>query len=167
MSGRVLERKKRRLPCKIHFRSQKFNGMVIDVSAMGIFIQTSAKVARGEALELEVGVPGQEAAIPLGVEVVRRKRVPDQLLALAQGGLGARITRAPEAYYEYLLSLDPVVAESKCAPEREFQIRARQIGGPRTKRLFLAADGMAHAREVAGEHLGDGWEILDASEAGA
>jgi hypothetical protein len=62
------------------------------------------------------------------------------------------------------LSLDPIVAESKCRAPRSFQVRARQLGSPRTKRLFFAADDPGNARQIASEHLGDGWEILDSSE---
>jgi len=160
----VLERKKRRLPCEIRFRSQRFNGVVIGVSASGVFIQTGAKFKPGDSLALEVGVPGRDVAIPLAVDVVRQKRVPARLLTVAQGGIGARIRSAHEAFYEYLLSLDPIVAESKCRAPRGFQVWARQLGSPRTKRLFFAADDPGNARQIASEHLGDGWEILDSSE---
>jgi hypothetical protein len=138
--------------------------MLIEVSASGVYIQTSAKVKPGDSLELEVGIPGSEIAIPMSVDVVRQKRVPGRLLTVAQGGIGARITNAPEAFYEYLLSLDPIVEEAELEPERSFQVRARQSGGPRTRRLFFGAADEDDAREAAVLQLGAGWEILELSE---
>lgn len=164
MPGRVLERKKRRLPCSIRNQSQRFSGMVVELSATGLFLQTRARVDLGDDLELEVSVPCRAEPISLTVSVVREKRVPARLRSVAQGGIGTRILAAPEAFYEYLLSLDPEVDEAAREPDRSFQICARQMGGPRTRRLFMTADDLEDARAEATRHLGADWEILEASE---
>ena len=76
----MLDRKKRRLPCVLRLGSQQFTGMVLDVSASGVFVQTSAKVSPGDALEMELSVPGSAEL----VEVAREE-------ALKQLGEGRQI----------------------------------------------------------------------------
>ena len=167
MPGRVLDRKKRRLPCELRSAGQKWAGMVLDVSASGIFVQTSAKVRPGAALEMEVSVPGSPEPVLMSVEVVRIKNVPPQLRAVAQGGIGVRITSAPEAYYRFMQQLEGMNAsEAEVAdPVPSYQVRVKQTTGPRTKRLFVDACDEDAAREAAVKQLGDGWQILDVSPA--
>jgi hypothetical protein len=79
------------------------NGFVLDLSRTGLFIQTSADPNPGERLDIEVVIGDQ--VLPMHVEVARRKKVPPQLLTVAQGGIGVRILSAPEAYYTALAEL--------------------------------------------------------------
>ena len=54
MAGRILERRKRRLPCEVRAGGQQWSGMVLDVSPSGLFVQTGAKVGPGDSLELDL-----------------------------------------------------------------------------------------------------------------
>lgn len=100
MATRVLERSKRRMPCRVHAEGRQHNGIVLDLSGSGLFIQTSAKLPPGVHVQIDLGLPEGEATMT--VEVVRRKQVPAQLLTVAHGGIGVRILSAPEAYYRFL-----------------------------------------------------------------
>jgi len=105
MSGRICDRKKRRLPCRLTFEGRQHSGLVIDVSPGGLFIQTSAKAKPGERLDLELGLPGEPNKLPLQVVVARLRVVPPRLLSVAQGGIGVRILKAPEAFHAFMKTL--------------------------------------------------------------
>ena len=114
MSGRVLERSKRRMTCRVHVEGRQHNGIVLDLSGSGLFIQTGAKLAPGVRVDIDLSLPEGDARMQ--IEVVRRKQVPPQLLTVAQGGIGVRILSAPEAYYRFLQDLQE--------KERELEARA-------------------------------------------
>ena len=100
MATRGLERSKRRITCRVHSEGRQHNGIVLDLSGSGLFIQTSAKLAPGVQVRIDLGLPDGE--VPMNVEVVRRKQVPAQLVTVAHGGVGVRILTAPESYYRFL-----------------------------------------------------------------
>ena len=114
VSGRVLERSKRRMTCRVHVDGRQHNGIVLDLSGSGLFIQTGAKLAPGVRVDIDLSMPDGDARMQ--IEVVRRKQVPPQLLTVAQGGIGVRILSAPEAYYRFLHELQE--------KERELEARA-------------------------------------------
>jgi hypothetical protein len=88
------------MPCRVLAEGRQHNGIVLDFSASGLFIQTSARLSPGARVEIDLGLP--DGTAHLQIEVVRRKQVPPQLLTVAHGGLGVRILTAPEAYYRFL-----------------------------------------------------------------
>jgi hypothetical protein len=88
------------MPCKVHTEGRQHNGIVLDLSGSGLFIQTSAKLPPGSQVRIDLSLPDDEAVMT--VEVVRRKQVPAQLLTVAHGGIGVRILSAPESYYHFL-----------------------------------------------------------------
>jgi Tfp pilus assembly protein PilZ len=98
-SGRVFERRKLRIPCVVRSDQQHHSGIVVDVSPHGLFIQTSAQPSPGDALHVVLSVPGDPHQLHLEVEVVRSKTVPPQLRSMERGGVGVRITSAPEKYF--------------------------------------------------------------------
>jgi hypothetical protein len=72
-------------------------GVVLNLSRMGLFVQTSAGVSAGDPVEL---IFKEEA--PVRAQVVWHRRVPPALRSVAQGGAGLRIVGAPEEYYRLL-----------------------------------------------------------------
>lgn len=100
MPGRESDRTKHRTPCTISIGAQRHNGLVIDFSRSGLFIQTSAKPDIGARLDVEMVIHGGPQR--LQVEVARRKQVPPQLRTVAHGGIGVRILTAPEEFYQLL-----------------------------------------------------------------
>lgn len=158
------------MPCQLQVGDRTHTGLVLDLSRSGLFIQTHAKVRRGERFALAfAGMDG--ASMELLVEVVRTKVVPPRLLAVAGGGVGVRIARAPEAYYQLLadLGLDArgrahrdrdveVAPEADAGPR--FRVHVSQTSGPRSRRLEVSAPDADAARDRALEQMGEGWKVL-------
>ena len=175
MSGkRVMDRKKRRMPCELRVGSRVHSGLVLDLSPSGLFIQTNAKTRPGQAVDLSFSTDAGEA-LALRVEVVRKKVVPPRLLTLAQGGVGVRILSAPEAYYGFLRALGvdgrrgiEMPPERASAPEfavaapaeARFRVRIVQTSGPRSRSIDVAAPDADAARDRALEAVDDGWKVL-------
>lgn len=124
MTGRIADRTKHRAPCTITAGGQRYNALVLDLSRTGLFIQTSAKPAIGDRLDIELVIHGKVAA--MHVEVARRKQVPPQLLNVAHGGVGVRILSAPEEFYQLLME-----AQAKGESNGESAKGARSTGSPR------------------------------------
>lgn len=91
------------MTCRVHADGRQHNGIVLDLSGSGLFIQTSAKLPPGIRVDIDLSLPDDTARMQ--IEVVRRKQVPAQLLTVAQGGIGVRILSAPESYYRFLHDL--------------------------------------------------------------
>jgi len=184
--ARVAKRAKRRLACRLVVGRQRFSGVIIDLSASGIFVQTSAKPRPGDPVTLELSIPGHREPLRLEAQVVRLKLVPPRLVAVAQGGLGLRITNAPEGYFAFLTAIlpeprpteseealrfeedageDPAASEAK--PDggqagRRYRVYVRQTGGSRSRTLHVEARSAEEAAQLAFAETGDGWKLLEA-----
>jgi uncharacterized protein YndB with AHSA1/START domain len=177
-TGRVHDRKKRRTPCQIHVSDRVHSGLVLDLSASGLFIQTNAKARPGERFAISFAGP-DGAPIAVQVEVVRTKVVPPNLLALTQGGFGVRILEAPPGYYEFLRWLgleDAAPVRLRRAPASattpraaseptaesglRFRVHVSQTSGPRSRRIEVCAPDADAARDRALEEFGEGWKVL-------
>jgi hypothetical protein len=100
--NRRAERTRKRLPCTLFVEKRRHVGVVLDLSANGLFVQTSATPETGDRVTLECHLPGQSEPARLDTRVARRKLVPPKLRTVAQGGLGLRIENAPEPYYSFV-----------------------------------------------------------------
>ncbi len=69
----------------------------MNLSRLGMFVQTCASMRAGEPIELKL-----RGKIHVQAEVVWRRRVPPALRNSAEGGVGIRILGAPEGYYHLL-----------------------------------------------------------------
>lgn len=187
MIQRVGDRRKWRMPCEVRASDRRHSGFVLDLSPTGLFVQTSAKVAPGQELELALWLE-DEQEVTLSVSVARKKVVPARLLTVAQGGIGVRIRQAPEAFYAFLRelgitgappvrrgagvagSVDPPTpgraeggtdaTEAEPASPR-FRVRVSQVSGPRSRRLDVEAPDADAAAETALGSVGEGWKVLD------
>ena len=112
MSRRAATRTKKRLTCAVVIDGSRLSGIVLDLSANGLFVQTSANPPPGAELGLELELPGEPERTLLVVRVARKKLVPPRLRSVVHGGLGLRIKSAPEAYFGY-------VAQLQCAEVAE------------------------------------------------
>ncbi len=99
------QRTKKRLACTLMIEGSRLAGIVLDLSASGLFVQTSANPAHGARVGLELDIPGESQRCPLAVRVARRKVVPPRLKSVVHGGLGLQIENAPEAYFRYLAQI--------------------------------------------------------------
>jgi hypothetical protein len=183
--ARGAKRARRRLACRLVLGRQRFSGVIIDLSASGIFVQTSAKPRPGDPVTLEFSIPGHREPLRLEAQVVRLKLVPPRLVAVAQGGLGLRITNAPEGYFGFLTAIlptqgptgpaealdfdadageDPAASEAKPGREpvgRRYRVYVRQTGGARSRTLHVEASSAEEAARRAFAETGDGWKLLE------
>lgn len=157
------------MACRITTGGKQFSGVILDLSATGLFVQTSAKPPPEEPLTVEISVPGQREALRLEARVVRLLIVPPRLISVAHGGLGLRITNAPEAYFAFLGSILPeaarptATAASGAPAKRGFRVRVSQIGGTRSRTLHVLAESPEEAVALAFEETGPGWKVLGAA----
>lgn len=148
------------MPCHLLLGETEYNGLVLDLSETGLFIQTGAKAVPGQEARL-VLTNADGVRIALRVEVVRRKAVPVRLLSLAGGGIGVRILEAPESYRNFLGDLGLVEPVAARPPALRFRVRVKQVSGPRTKRMELEAQDAEDAAQIALDELGEEWKVLD------
>lgn len=95
----------KRIPCAIRDRGAERNGLVLNVSRSGLFMQTAVPAQAGGTFDVELNPAGKQAPIRLRAKVVWRKNVPASLRGVAKGGLGMQIVWAPEEYYGMLSDL--------------------------------------------------------------
>lgn len=178
------------MTCRVHFEGRQHNGIVLDLSGSGLFIQTSAKLSPGARVDIDLSLPDDTARMQ--VDVVRRKQVPAQLLTVAQGGLGVRIVSAPESYYRFLQELQererqegklpapeastapprsaPRPAAARVAPaptpvappppKPRFRVRVCQTQGARSRVIDVAATDAEAASRQVLGELGADWKLL-------
>ena len=126
------------MSCEINVNGARSSGIVLDVSATGLFVQTNVKPSPGIVAMLRLSLPGEKEPVAMKARVARKKMVPPQLLAVAGGGVGFAITEPAEAYLDFVARMSPEHAEAVA------QVRAK--GRKR------AGSGAARARptDVAG-----------------
>ena len=184
---RIAKRIRRRMACEIRAEGRQQRAIVLDLSRTGLFVQTSARLAPGTAVELWIQFEDQREPILLRATVARQKAVPPNLTSVAQGGVGLRILDAPRAYYD-LLGEDgpdpgatqppaprdaPATTAPRGAAAREappaaapalprFRVRVKQSDGPRSRVLDIVAETAERACAAALRQVGAGWEALGA-----
>jgi hypothetical protein len=102
MDKRRESRMKKRLACSLTIKGVRQQGIILDVSSRGLFVQTSAKPAPGDAVRIEVTLPGRPRPTVLDATVARVRMVPPALLSVAQGGIGLLLQHPPEEYYAFV-----------------------------------------------------------------
>jgi hypothetical protein len=93
---------KKRIACALWIKGVRQHGIVLDLSSKGLFVQTSAKPSPGEAVRIELVLPGQTKPTTLMASVARVRTVPPALLAVAQGGIGLVLQNPPEEYFVFV-----------------------------------------------------------------
>lgn len=185
MDSRRAPRSRKRLTCTLFIGDGRHQGVVLDLSATGLFVQSSAQADPGTPLTVEVVLPNCEGPVSLGASVARRRTVPSHLQSVTPPGLGVQIERAPEEFYAFVselqgtdlsaggVSVGPGSAKAsrgrkrKAAsqpaakpPERRFRVRVSQLRGSRSRFLQVAAPDEASARDRALAEVGEGWKVL-------
>src|SRR5262245_23298186 len=95
------ERVKRRVTCELLVDGRSYRGIVLDLSATGVFVQTEATPPPGVRLRLRFHAPDR-TEFEVEASVARRQVVPPQLASVVRGGLGLRVARPPEAYFQLI-----------------------------------------------------------------
>ena len=150
MNNRRAPRVKKRMTCALRCGGRRYSGLVLDISANGLFVQTSAAPEPGEPVELEVSLPARREPLHIHGKVARRRVVPPRLRAVAQGGVGIALVNAPEEYFEYVAEVFRALApdeKPEVKPRRKTSLerRARQLAlrrslGPRMLRQAELGD---------------------------
>jgi hypothetical protein len=147
MEKRRAKRTRKRLPCVLHVGSSRHSGVVVDVSATGLFVQTSASSPPGTTGALELNLPGYPERFRLEVTVARTKAVPPRLRTVAQGGLGLKILQAPEEYYGYVDRLQPREEERAEKPAAAAARPKRKLTGLEKRARALALKRLGRLRD--------------------
>ena len=101
---RQMPRTKKRLSCTLTVNGQRYSGIVLDVSATGLFVQTGATPKPGTQVALVLQLTSGDS-LPLRATVARRRNVPTHLKSIAQGGIGLCLEGAPEEYFSLIEDL--------------------------------------------------------------
>ena len=110
MEDRRAPRFKTRLPCELMIGGRRHSGIILNVSPVGCFAQTSAQPPIGAKVEARINTRSSKSPIAVVATVARIQVVPPSLRAVADGGVGLSIQYAPESYYTYLATL-PLAAD--------------------------------------------------------
>lgn len=183
-------RLRKRLHCTLNVDTRRHNGLILNLSRRGLFVQTSMPAEPGTLLDIDVHDPVRGAEIPIQAAVVWRRRVTNRLKGTNESGMGLRLVSRPDAWHQMMSGmiessdgrLDRVAESAGPAEhavthavgeEREpdpvvaappvatFVVRLAQPGGPRSRRLWIQAANEEAAREEALARAGGGWTILE------
>jgi hypothetical protein len=110
------------MSCEIMMSGRKHQGILLDLSARGLFVQTLAvppKEANVIAL-VRLRVPDPPTVVAVEAMVVRFYRVPPNLVSAAGGGLGLEVRTVPDAWPHFLATLGrkELVEATAPAPRR-------------------------------------------------
>jgi len=103
-------RSKKRISCDLLIEGSRYKGIVLDVSATGLFVQTNVKPAPGVPVEVTLTLSNQSDPVVLDARVARKKAVPAALLTAAGGGVGLAIEKAPKTYLDFIAKVSPTQA---------------------------------------------------------
>jgi len=158
------------LPCEVLFEGASVRAFVLDLSATGLFVQTSVRMRPGSDVEVRLQIANVSEPLHLRARVARRRQVPTQLTTIAHGGVGLRLREVPTQYLDAIQLLEsgtglrgsevpkpdaPAASERPC-----FRVRVKQSDGPRSRSIEVRAGDGEQARALALREVGKGWEAV-------
>lgn len=105
MQTQAEPRIRKRLACTLNVEARQHNGLILNLSQRGLFVQTTLPAEPGTLLALDVRDPVRGEAIPLQAAVVWRRRVSPRMTGTNQSGMGLRLIERPDAWTTMLSSL--------------------------------------------------------------
>jgi len=66
-------RQKKRISCELIVNDSRYSGIILDISATGMFIQTTLKPGAGEGVTVYLKIPGRDETIRVDARVARKK----------------------------------------------------------------------------------------------
>jgi hypothetical protein len=123
MERRSEQRIRRRLSCELFADGHRYQGIVVDLSASGLFLQTDAALDPGTRVDVLLKGSRFPEVIVRAV-VARRRLTPTLLASVIHRGVGLHIVEAPDAYYEALREFD----ELKSSLERAVEVLVSTSG---------------------------------------
>ena len=100
---RIFTRLPYRIPCEFVHDGHKRRGIVTDVSARGVFIETSHRIPSGTELRLVLRDP--RGAFELVGRVKRETRSHRSARQVLSSGFGVRLDVVPEPFFRLLFEL--------------------------------------------------------------
>jgi hypothetical protein len=100
---RIFDRLHYRVPCEFTHDGHRMAGIVTDISARGLFIETAHRIPSGTELKLVLRDP--RGSLELVGCVRREKRSHRSARQVVSGGFGLRLDVVPEPYFKLLVDL--------------------------------------------------------------
>jgi hypothetical protein len=100
---RIFDRMHYRVPCEYTHGGHRMAGIVTDISARGLFVETSHRIPSGTELKLVLRDP--RGSLELVGRVRREKRSHRSVRQVLSGGFGLRLDVVPEPYFKLLIDL--------------------------------------------------------------
>jgi hypothetical protein len=100
---RVFSRLSYRVPCEFVHDGHKLAGIVTDVSARGVFVESSHRIPAGTELRLLLRDP--KGSFELVGRVKREKRSHRSARQVLAGGFGVKLDVVPEPFFRLLIEL--------------------------------------------------------------
>jgi hypothetical protein len=105
LDRREARRVKERIPCSLMVAGGCHPGVVQNLSAEGLFVETHAALPLGSAAVVAFRTTGGEHFV-LEACVPNRRSISHSLRLLATGGVGLRLVEPPAAYRNWLENAD-------------------------------------------------------------
>jgi len=103
---RVFERMRHCLSCELHYEGRKTTGILVDISARGLFVRTNSGAKLPVGTDFRVVLRGaDEGDIELVARLARSRVVRPELAIISIGGFGLELVSAPETFYAMLKPL--------------------------------------------------------------
>ena len=102
--NRKFQREKRRISCDYRANGEAHSGIVSDLSARGLFVQSSAMPEEGAQLELTLH-DVEHGEVALWGRVARTKPPHRSISNVVPGGFGVVVESAPEDFFDLLIAL--------------------------------------------------------------
>jgi hypothetical protein len=100
---RVFARLPYRIPCEFQYGGSKMAGIVTDISARGLFVETSNRIPIGTELHLVLRDP--RGSFEVVGRVMRERRSHRSLRHVRASGLGIQLDVVPEPFFRLLVEL--------------------------------------------------------------
>jgi hypothetical protein len=100
---RIFTRLPYRIPCEFNYNGAKLAGIVTDISARGIFVETSNRIPTGTELKLMLRDP--RGSFEVIGHVMRERRSHRSARHVRASGLGIQLTVVPEPFFRLLMEL--------------------------------------------------------------
>ncbi len=161
-----------RMLCRLRSGIRSHSGMVLDASAGGVFVQTTASLPPGTPLSLTIHVP-RGKFFTLKGQVARVVVAAAGLKPGAGSGLGVVLSEPPKEYVDWVKSLSdrpkeplrvsggkPTKGKNAPGKTRAFQVKLQEIASKRTRDVLVRCGSEAEASELALAEFDDDWKVL-------
>lgn len=103
MERRVFTRLPYRIPCEFAYNGSKLAGIVTDISARGMFVETSNRIPTGTELRFVLRDP--RGSFEVVGNVMRERRSHRSARHVRASGLGIQLSVVPEPFFRLLIEL--------------------------------------------------------------